>query len=152
VIQLDIRADVAGATASLKALDIEVKRMAQKLLRALATIAKKRIKKRMAGYLHTRTGELQKAVYGFSRSPSHAVVSAGQRWKAEALEKGATIVPRKRQYLAFLGDDGVHRRLPQVVIPPKRWFTGSLEGFEGDPDYQATIDKVLGKAIKKALG
>jgi hypothetical protein len=82
VIQLDIRADVAGATASLKALDIEVKRMAQKLLRALATIAKKRIKKRMAGYLHTRTGELQKAVYGFSRSPSHAVVSAGQRWKA----------------------------------------------------------------------
>lgn len=150
MIQLDIRADVAAVTKTLDALKIEVRGMARKLLRALATIAKKRVRKRMGHVLHIRTGALQAATYGFARSPSHAVVAGGRRWQAEALERGAIIKPNKRKALSFMGDDGTMKRMKSVVIPPKHWFSLSLAGFEEDPDYRQTIDKVLGKAIKKA--
>ena len=38
-----------------------------------------------------------------------------------------------------------------VTIPARRWFQQSSEGLEDDPEYQSTIDKTVGKAIKKAM-
>lgn len=157
----DIRLDVKEVEDALDQLHIDMRgKMAKKLLRALATIAKKRVRRRMGAYLNLNHlvgsldfrayGEsLQKAVYGFARSPGHAVVSSGQMYKAEALEHGAVIHPVKRRYLYFRTEEGAVRAR-KVVIPAKRWFTRSLDGFESDPDYQGTIDKVLGKAIKDA--
>jgi len=110
MIKIDVKAEVADARAGLERLDIETRGIGRKILRALATVAKKRVKKRMSTFLrlgHTvgtlptgpKGGSLKKgdlggglrdAVYGFARSPTHAVVASGQVYKAESRERGAT--------------------------------------------------------------
>lgn len=160
--KVDAKVDITEAIAGLEALGVQVKGMMRKMLRALATVAKKRVKKRMGNYLHLNRlmqssdfsifkgkGSLRDAVYGFARTGEHAVVASGQMYKAEALEDGADLRPKKRKYLSFQGEDGWVRS-KHLVIPPKRWFTRSIDGFEEDPDYQGTIDKVTGKAIHLA--
>jgi hypothetical protein len=152
MIKMDIKADVQEAAAALQALGVAVggPGIGKKILRALATAGKKWIKKRMDGFMHMRSGELKKAVYGFTRSDTHAVVASGRGYYAEILERGGTIKAKKGKYLTFRGDDGEWHRMKSVAIPPKKWFSKSIAGFEESSEYLPTVDKVIGKAIKKA--
>lgn len=160
--KVDARLDIVDAIAGLDALGIETKGMMRKMLRALATVTKKRVKKGMGSYLqlghlvnstdfslYKGKGSLKDSVYGFARSGSHAVVASGQMFKAEALEHGATLVPRKRAFLSFQTEDG-WVRAKSLTIPPKRWFSRSVEGFEDDPEYSGTIQNCVDKAIRNA--
>ena len=164
MIKIEAKADIAATLKSLDALSLDLARIGKKILRALATITKKRVKKRMGAYLNIGhlmsssdfsifkgKGNLRDAVYGCARSNTHAVVSSGQMFKAEALEHGALILPKKGKFLTFQADtNSGWVRTRSVHLPAKRWFTRSVEGFESDPDYQLTIDKVIGKAIHLA--
>jgi hypothetical protein len=152
VVKVDIKLDAANMVEGLSAMGAGMKGAVSRLLRALATSTKKYIKKRMGAYVHERTGMLKKAVYGFRRGPTYAVVASGEGHIAEPLERGAVVRPKKGKYLSFRGDDGDWHRVKELRIPAKHWFTKSAEGFEDSPDYVATIDKVIGKEIKKALG
>ncbi len=170
MIAVSIKTEVAEVKAGLEEIGLETKWIGKKILRALATLTKKRVKKRMGQYIRRRTygftatgarggalqggdlgGSLYDAVYGFARSHTHAVVASGMKWQAEILERGGTIVPKKAKFLEFFGSDGNYKRVKSVTIPAFRWFTRSAEGFENDPDYQLTIDKIVGKMIKKAM-
>lgn len=170
MIHVSVKAEVQEVVNGLEELGLELRGISRKILRALATLTKKRVKKRMGHFIRRRTygftqtglkggalqggdvgGSLHDAVYGFARSPTHAVVSSGMKWQAEILERGGTIVPKKAKFLEFFGSDGSYKRLKSVRIPAFRWFSRSSEGFESDPEYQSTIDKVVGKAIQKAL-
>lgn len=175
MIKIDVKADIEAARNGLGRIWTESKGIGRKILRALATVGKKRVRSRMGNYLrlgHTvassggniltgakgrrlaigDTGEgLKGAVYGFARSETHAVISSGQRQKAEVLERGGTITAKKGKVLTFRGDDGQIRRAKTVTIPPKHWFSRSIAGLEDDPDYKTTPDKVLGKLIQKAM-
>lgn len=179
MIKVDVKADIQEVETGLKELGLELRGIGRKILRALATLTKKRVKKRMGLYLNRRTygfsltgslggklkagdygGGLFESVYGFARSAEHAVVSSGKRWQAEALERGADLKPTKslvfsnnkfnKGMLYFMGDSGF-KKMHEVEIPAKKWFSRSVEGFENDPEYQSTIDKTVGKAIKKAM-
>lgn len=150
MIKIDVKADVQEVQDGLKELGLELRGIGRKILRALATLTKKQVKRRMGLYLKERTGQLKAAVYGFARSPEHAVVATGRGYVAETLERGAVIGPSKQKTLSFYGDSG-WRRMHSVTIPAKRWFSQSSAGFEDNPEYQSTIDKVVGKAIKKAM-
>jgi hypothetical protein len=170
MIKLDVKTEVAEVRAGLAKLGAEVGGIDRKILRALATVGKKRVKARMGSFLRLGhnsgtlatgskgkrlakgdTGEgLRGAVYGFARSRTHAVIASGQVFKAESLERGATIRATGAKMLSFRGDDGSWHRGKQFAIPPKRWFSRSVAGLEDDPDYKETPDKVLGKCIKKA--
>jgi hypothetical protein len=162
MIKMDIKADVQEAAAALQALGVAVggPGIGKKILRALATAGKKWVKKRMGGFLHLnrmmnssdfslREG-LKEAVYGFARSDTHSVVASGMGYRAEILERGGTIKAKKGKYLTFRGDDEEWHRMKSVTIPPKKWFSKSIAGFEESSEYLPTVDKVIGKAIKKA--
>lgn len=170
MIKLDAKAEVTEAKLGLEALGLEIAGIGRKILRALATIGKKRVKARMFNFIHARTfdfsltrsksgkigvksqeGGLQAAVYGFARTKTLGVVASGLGFYAEILERGGTIRPKKGKFLTFRGDDGDWHRMPSVTIPAKHWFSKSIEGLEEAPEYQSTIDKVLGKAIQKAM-
>ena len=150
MITIDVKADIQEVQTGLKELGLELRGIGRKILRALATMTKKRIKKRMGLYIRERTGQLKGAVYGFARSPEHAVVATGRGYVAETLERGEEIKPKKAGMLSFYGNSG-WRRMHSVTIPARRWFQQSSAGFEDDPEYQSTMDKVVGKAIKKAM-
>lgn len=150
MIHVSVKAEVQEVVKGLEELGLELRGISRKILRALATLTKKRVKKRMGAFVRDRTGMLRANVYGRARSATHAVVAAGYPRVSETLERGGTIVPRKGKYLTFLTDSG-WKRMHSVTIPPKRFFSQSAAGFESDPEYQSTIDKVVGKAIQKAL-
>lgn len=150
MIAVSIKTEVAEVKAGLEEIGLETKWIGKKILRALATLTKKRVKKRMGVYVRERTGMLKANIYGLARSPTHAVVAAGYARVSEPLERGATIVPKKGNFLTFRGDGG-WVRVRSVTIPATRFFTRSVDGFESDPEYQLTIDKIVGKMIKKAM-
>ena len=150
MIAVDIKPQVAEVKAGLEAIGVESKWIGKKILRALATITKKQIKRRMGVYVRERTGMLKANIYGMARSPTHAVVAAAYARVAEPLERGATILPKKGNHLTFRGDGG-WVRAKSVTIPATRFFTRSAEGFEAGPEYQSTIDKIVGKVIQKAM-
>ncbi|MGD9938616.1 MAG: hypothetical protein AB7T74_02320 [Clostridia bacterium] len=152
MIQINIDADFTEARQRLRRLsDVEIGTAMKGVLQTLATAGRNWVRRRMAG-ITTRTGWLKKHVYGFRRSDTHMVVAA-PAFKAEPLERGATIRPRKKKYLAIGGNRGdISAFAKQVVIPPKRWFSQSIAGFEGSPEYNKAIDKGLDKAMKKFNG
>lgn len=150
MIHVSIKAEVEEVTQGLEALGLELKNISRKILRALATLTKKRIKKRMNSFVKDRSGMLRANIYGRTRSAAHAVVAAGYPRVSETLERGGTISPRKGKFLSFRTDSG-WKRVRSVTIPPKHFFSLSAVGFEADPEYQSTIDKTVGKAIQKAM-
>jgi hypothetical protein len=162
MLKMVMKAEIAQAELSLKQLGIEVggPGVGKKILRALATAGKKWVKRRMGNYLHlNRTMQssdfavqrgLKEAVYGFARSDTSAVVASGMGYIAEPLERGAVIRASKKKFISFRGDDGNWHRAKQITLPAKRWFTQSIAGFEGSSEYMPTVEKVIGKAIKKA--
>jgi hypothetical protein len=161
-VTLNVSSETEELEKALKQLGIEVKGLMRRLVRALATVAKKQVKRNMGAFLNMNhlvqssnfsmyrgKGNLRDAVYGFARSATHAVTSSGQMYKAEALEAGADLKPKKAKYLSFQGEDGWVKS-KHLVIPPKRWFSRSLVGLEDSQDYKETPEKMIGKAIKKA--
>lgn len=120
------------------------------ILQSVATGAKKWVRSRMGSYIRIRTGWLQEHVYAYYRSSSHFVVAA-PRHIAEALERGATIKPKastRKKTLAW-SDLGGYVRKHEVTIPPKHWFTRSLNGYDQSAEYQQAVDKGIKKVLKK---
>ena len=150
MISLDIRSEAGEVAAAMKELGVAMPVAVKRLLRALATAAKKRVKRNMGKYLHNRTGDLKAAIYGFRRSEGHAVVAAGQVFRSEILERGGVIKPKKGKYLTFRGDDGSWHKAKMVTIPARRFFSRSIDGFESDPEFLGTADKIIAKEIRKA--
>ena len=162
MIKMDVRTDFKEAKAGLEALGVSVggSGFMRRVIRALTTAGKKWVKKRMGGYLHLnrnmRSSDfaaqegLKESVYGAVRSASHGVIASGKGYIAEPLERGATINPKKGKFLSFRGDDESWHRMKSVTIPARHWFTKSAEGFEQSSEYLPTVDKMVGKEIKKA--
>lgn len=152
MIQVNIQTDFDDARLRLRRLsDVEIGIAMKTVLQTLATAGRNWVRRRMSG-LTQRTGWLKKHVYGFRRSDTHMVVAA-PAFIGEPLERGATIRPKKKGFLYIGGrKKAVTAKVAQVTIPPKRWFTQSVAGFEGSPEYNAAIDKGLDKAMKKFNG
>jgi hypothetical protein len=104
----------------------------------------------MGNYLRVRTADIKRHVYGFVRSRTHAAVSTSRGWKAETLERGGVLVPRKRKYLTFRTDSGGWVKVKQVTIPALHWFAKSIAGFEDSVAYGAVVEKEIDKAIKRS--
>ena len=162
MIKMDVKADIKDARLSLEALGASVggSGFVRRVIRALSTAGKKWIKKRMGGFLHIgrnmRSSDfkvqegLKESIYGFARSADHGVVASGKGYIAEPLERGATIKPKKGKFLSFRGDDETWHRMKSVTIPARHWFTKSAEGFEQSSEYLPTVEKMIGKEIKRA--
>jgi hypothetical protein len=152
---MKIDADFEDAKNALRHLsDVEIAISIRYILNTIATAGKNWVKRRMIG-ITQRTGWLKKHVYGYRRSNTHLVIAA-PRHVSETLERGAVIKHRrityKRHHLHFKGPDGRWTKAKTVTIPAKRWFTRSIEGFDGSAEYKAAIDKGLDKAMKKFNG
>lgn len=162
MIKMDVRTDFKEAKRSLEALGVTVggSSFMRRVVRALATAGKKWIKKRMGEFLHIGRNMslsdfkvqegLKESIYGFARSADHGVVASGKGYVAEPLERGATIRPKKGKFLTFRGDDESWHRMKSVTLPARHWFTKSAEGFEQSSEYLPTVEKMVGKEIKKA--
>lgn len=151
MIKVEVKTETAHVKEGLEELGVNLKAGLKMILAALATAAKNRVQQRMGSYIGFQTGWLKKHVYGRRRSESHYAVAA-PRFMAEILEKGGTIKPSKRKYLTFVGDDGELRRMKQVTIQARHWFSRSYAGFEDSPEYNQAIDKGLEKALRKFNG
>ena len=150
MIHLDIKTEKAGAVAALDRLGIESKWLGRNILSGFATLGRKWVRGRMGSFLHVRTGDLKAHVYGKVRDNNRAVIATGRGYRAEILERGGVIRPKKGKYLTFRSDSGGWIKARTVTIPAKRWFTKSIEGLESSPEYGAVIDKQLEKAIARA--
>jgi hypothetical protein len=148
VIKIDAKLDITNAKAALNELGVEVGKSARMILAALAMAAKKRVQQGIYSALRMRTGWLRKHTYARRRSATHYTVAA-PTYIAEILEKGGTIRPKKGKFLTFRGDDGQFRRMKQVTIPARRWFSRAIAGFEDSPEYQAAVQKGMDRAVRK---
>ena len=162
MINMNVKADIKDARLALEALGVSVggPGFSRRVIRALATAGKKWVKKRMGGFLHIGRNMqssdfkvqdgLKDSIYGFARSADHGVVASGKGYMAEPLERGATIKPKKGKFLTFRGDDESWHRMKSVTLHARHWFTKSVEGFEQSSEYLPTVEKMVGKEIKKA--
>jgi hypothetical protein len=146
---MDIRADIADARSGLNLLGVQLNLLTRSLMSALANATKKWVKGRMYSDLHKATGGLAKSLKTTVKG-NYATVAGNPARIGEPLERGAVITAKKGKYLTFIGRDGTYKRMHQVKIPARHWFTHAATGFEDSPDYAGAIDKGIARAIARA--
>ncbi len=148
MIDMDLKVEIDDAVRGLVDMGVDAKKAMTGILNQLAqsgrNLARSNIYASGMGHVD---GWLKRHIYGRRRSDSHAVVAA-PRFMAEILERGGTITARKSKYLTFKVN-GEWRKVKSVTIPPKKWFTSAMSGFEKSPVFSQAIDKGVEKIVKK---
>jgi phage gpG-like protein len=146
---LDIRADITEVHEALKQVDINLKHINKKILTALTIKMKNAVSKKIYTVLKKKDGQLKKSIYKWSKSDTAASVGSMMQRIAQTHEYGKKILPKKKKYLSFKVDD-VWIRTKEVNIPARPFFFATVDTFIGSSEFQATIEKTLDKALKKA--
>lgn len=162
MIHIDAKADLAEVKAGFEAMGYSIPNIAKSMMSAIASAARDAVRMNMGRYLKTghqviskdgklkykylRRMALENRIYRYWRG-DHYVVAAPMKI-GEPNEKGATIRPLGAKALAFWGNDRNFHREKSVTIPPRRFFSKSLYGFEHSLDYNAAIAKAENKMVK----
>lgn len=149
MIQMDIQSNIADTRKGLDNLGVNLKGMTRSLLSGLANAGKKWIKSRMYGPIHRMTGGLSKSMKTALKGTFATITSSPARI-SEPLERGAVIKAKKSKYLTFRGSDGTWKKMHQVTIPAKNFFSLAANGFEGSSEFGAAINKSIDRAIARA--
>ena len=146
---MDIRADITEARSGLNLLGVQLNTLTRSLLSALANAGKKWIKGRMYTDIHKKTGALAKSLRTTVKG-NYATIAGNPARIGETLERGAVITAKKGKYLTFIGSDGQYKRMHQVKIPARHYFSHAAEGFDNSPEYVAAIDKGIARAVARS--
>lgn len=151
MIEVKVFAEIKEPVRLLTKLGIDMDVAVKAILTAVTTAGQNWVRRRMGAYIGTRKGWLKRHIYGRRRSEFHAVIAA-PRHIAEPLERGATITAKRKKVLRFIGADGQWKSKKSVQIPARHFFTSAYDGFEGSPEYEASINKGINRVLKRTFG
>jgi hypothetical protein len=166
---LDVRTDITETKAALESLQAETKWVARTTAKYVGYALKKWITKRIGLTLGGRrsggaaltgakggklkAGDTGRGLYGsiyFKARQQGGVVSTALSYYGEPLEKGWTVKAKGKGYLTFRGSDGTWKKVHEMKIPAKHWYSRAEQGFDESSEMKKAIDAPLNAAIKKA--
>lgn len=145
---LRITSDVKKLDDELKKLGYYSPKLANKILRAVVSKAKARVKRQVYRTLKKGEGTLKRRITS-SVNGEWARIKSNPPYIAQTLEYGKTILPVKKKYLTFKNKKGEWIRAKQVVIKPHPYFFNEIEAFLASTEYQQVLDKTLQKEIER---
>ena len=121
----------------------------RKLLGAIATKIFGSVKKSLKKKVKSRTGGLASGLFKKNYATYSRVTFNGKQiGKANALESGTHILPKKRKVLTFK-IDGRILRAKEVRVLPRKFFQEGTDNFINSPEMKKTLDKTVSDLIKK---
>jgi hypothetical protein len=111
--------------------------------------SKKYIRRSFKSMLKSISGETLKSIKHKVNKDGSGVIWMGKRKSAYPNVFGATILPKKGEYLYFTGDDGQLRRMKSVTIPERDFFFPTLDKYFNSGTPEKVMQNEMNRRILK---
>lgn len=132
-------------------LEKNINRIQKTILRRLGSKSRTKVRQSLRSNFKRRTGSLSKSIgYKITRNNT-AIISpkdGKNMMKANVLEKGAFIRPKKGNYLTFQ-INGKWIRKRSITIEGRNWFHSAVDKFMKSSESQKLIEDTLYKEVDK---
>jgi hypothetical protein len=127
----------------------DMNKIARKMMNKVFLAVKKDAKSKMkGGVLNKVSGNLMKSIKYRSWADFTGYIKAGSKY-ATSHEYGATILPKKGEFLTFKNAEGEFKKVRQIVLKERKFLFPSFQDYWQSSKAEKIMDDVLDQALKE---